>query len=144
MPSAKSDRFILLVEDDPADQAIVRRALDDRGFSGQLRVANDGREALDLLMEDGARLPDILLLDINVPRVDGREVISTLRADARFRSLPIIALTTSASERDVREVHELGANSYIVKPTGIDELGRVLDTLQAYWFGTVELPTAQP
>ena len=146
---SRRTRVILLVEDDPADRAIVGRAFQSSEVAAELRMVGDGQEALDYLYRLGryadpadAPRPDLLLVDLNMPGVDGKELIRTLRADPRFHTVPIVALTTSNSERDVRETYALGANSYVVKPAGIDALRRVLDSMQAYWFETVQLPPA--
>ncbi|MCL4140106.1 UNVERIFIED_CONTAM: hypothetical protein GTU68_040456, partial [Idotea baltica] len=138
---------ILVVEDDPADQAITRRALEGSSIESRHYVTSDGAEAIDYLSQTGAYSdtssapkPDLALIDLNMPGIDGRELLRTLRSDPRFKTLPVIVLTTSSNPRDVAEIYELGANSYIVKPRVFDELLETLDIVQRYWFQLVELP----
>ena len=142
-------KTILLAEDDPADQMILRRALRSSSVESELFIVGDGAQALDYLNHRGkftdaaeSPRPDLLIVNLNMPKVDGREVIRTLRADERFKMLPIVALTTSDDECDIRECYALGVNSYVVKPSSMDELRQAVEALQQYWFGLVQLPPA--
>jgi len=138
---------ILLVEDDPGDQELTRRALEDAGIHHDLRVVEDGEEALQYLMREGrydnplsAPRPQLVLLDLNLPRVDGKKVLQRMRERPDLRRLPVVVLTTSLQEEDVAQIYELGANSYIAKPVDLAAFVDVLRSLTHYWFETVVLP----
>ena len=146
VPIRRRTPRILLVEDDVAAQELTRRALDEVGAGGaELAVANDGEEALDYLFRRGryvgVRLPDLVLLDLNLPRSSGKEVLATVKADPALRELPVVVLTTSARQRDIQESYALGCNSYLVKPLDARQFFRSFESLYRYWFGTVSLPT---
>ena len=128
---------LLLVDDDPADRRMVERALEETGSDVRFLAVEDGEQALELL--ETVR-PDLVLLDLNMPRVDGWELVRRLRADSRFRRLPVVALTTSRDEHDVRLSYDVGFDAYVVKPTSLADLRHVLETLQEYWFRVVESP----
>jgi two-component system response regulator len=141
---------ILLVEDNPADIEITRRALRESATPVELRVVRDGQEAVDYLLRQGAhaqdpawRLPDLVLLDLNLPRLDGREVLERIRATPQFRSVPVIVLTTSRRPEDVRGVYAAGANTYIEKPQDFAHFVEVLRTVRRYWLDTAVLPGAE-
>ena len=145
--TAARQAVVLLVEDDVADQELTRRGLQRAGIDVDLRVANDGREALDYLMlrdesadEATHPLPDFVLLDLNMPGLDGRQVLEKMRAEERTRRIPVIVMTTSSEREDVQECYGLGANSYITKPSALDDLTDILTSLQRYWLDTVSLP----
>jgi CheY-like chemotaxis protein len=137
---------ILLVEDNPADVEIARRALRESGGPVELIVVRDGPEAIDYLMRragrDGApwRHPDLILLDLNLPRQNGLDVLRRVRADAALRSVPVVVLTTSRREEDVRQTYAAGANTYIEKPQDFSRFVEVLQTIQRYWLATALLP----
>ncbi len=138
---------ILLVEDDPGDQELTRRALADAGIHHDLRVVEDGEEALQYLMRQGvydnpmsAPTPQLVLLDLNLPRIDGKKVLQRIRERPDLRRLPVVVLTTSLQEEDVAQIYELGANSYIAKPVDLSAFVDVLRSLTHYWFETVVLP----
>lgn len=139
--------LILLAEDDPGDQELVRRALADSKFHNELRVVSDGREALDYLLQEGkyadpeaAPRPDLLLLDLNMPRMDGRKLLARIREDPKIRRIPAVVLTTSKRDEDVCEAYDLGVNSYIMKPVTMDGFMQVISKLEEYWFQIVVLP----
>lgn len=139
---------ILLVEDDPGDQALTRRALEEGGLPIELQIVEDGEEALEYLQRTGrfaapgaAPRPDLVLLDLNLPRLDGKQVLQRMRAIPELRGLPVVALTTSRHEADVARTYELGANSYIAKPVDMEQFVATLKELGSYWFQLVLLPT---
>jgi CheY-like chemotaxis protein len=141
----KAVHAILLVEDNPADVEIARRALRETGSAVELIVVRDGQEALDYLLRrdrhPGAwRSPDLILLDLNMPRLNGLEVLRQVRAHADLASVPVIVLTTSGRPEDVRQTYAAGANSYIEKPQDFGRFVEVLQTIQHYWLDTARLP----
>lgn len=138
---------ILLAEDDRGDQELTRRALEEGKIRNDLRVVEDGEEALAYLFRRGkykdpatSPRPDLLLLDLNLPRVDGREVLERVRADSKLRRMAVVVLTTSRQEEDILRSYELGCNSFITKPVGMDQFIRVIQALEEYWFQIVVLP----
>jgi two-component system response regulator len=133
-------KFILLVEDNPNDELLARRALKKNAITNQLFVARDGVEALDFLLGTGShaqrdttQTPALVLLDLNLPRIDGFEVLRRIRAHDRLRHLPVVVLTSSDEESDVRKCYELGVNSYIRKPIDFDEFVNTVKELGLYW-----------
>ena len=142
--------IILLAEDDPGDQELTRRALEEGPICHELHIVRDGEEALDYLWRRGtyqnpttSPRPDLVLLDLNMPKVDGRQVLERLRADATLRRLAVVVLTTSQREEDVICTYDLGANSYITKPADLQRFTQVIQALETYWFQTVVLPPHQ-
>ncbi len=138
---------ILLVEDNAADIEITRRALRASAAPVELIVVRDGQEAVDYLLRQGPhaaaarwRLPDLILLDLNLPRLTGREVLQRLRATEAFRSVPVVVLTTSKRPEDVRDLYAAGANTYIEKPRDFGQFVEVLRTIRHYWLDTALLP----
>ena len=141
--------IVLLVEDDPGDQELTRRALDLVASTIRLVVVSDGDEALEYLrgcadrsVADPRRLPDLVLLDLNMPRVGGLRVLERMRESSALRRVPVVVLTTSDNEDDVEKCYELGVNSFLTKPRGFDEFANVVRVLCQYWFGVVTLPPA--
>jgi len=142
-PRGRVDPEILLVEDNPGDVLLVRKALERAGLRHELRVAGDGDEALALLRAPaaaGRARPGLVLLDLNLPGKDGREVLAEIKGDPALRVLPVVVLTSSRAERDVRRAYELHANSYVTKPPSLRELQGTLARLCDYWFAIVEPP----
>jgi len=140
-------KIILLVEDNPDDEEMTRVALEQSNIANRLVVARDGVEALDYLLgigPDGAEssreLPAVVLLDLNLPRIDGLEVLRRMRHHERTRNLPVVVLTSSVEERDVIESYGLGANSYIRKPVEFDEFFEATRQLGLYWLVFNEIP----
>jgi two-component system, chemotaxis family, response regulator Rcp1 len=135
---------ILLVEDNPADVRLTREALKDARMLNTLDVARDGVEALAFLRREGpyayAPRPDLLLLDLNLPRKDGREVLAEIKADPQLKRLPVIILTTSKADEDVLRSYNLHANAYITKPVGLDAFMEVIRSVQVFWLAVVTLP----
>jgi len=134
---------ILLVEDNPDDVEITRRALERGQVKNHLLVARDGEEALDILFSrrdaDGA-LPGLILLDLNLPKVDGREVLRAIKSDRRLKLIPVIALTTSTREEDVLRTYDLGVNTFISKPVQFEDFIKVVATIRDYWILIATLP----
>lgn len=129
---------ILVVEDNPDDELLTRRALRKSGVECEIVVARDGQEALDLTLGDfrtsGERLvPALILLDLRMPVVDGREVLRQLRANVRTRCIPVVVLSTSTEWEDIRDSYRLGANCYIRKPVGLDEFVEAIGSLCRFW-----------
>ncbi|HST63394.1 MAG TPA: response regulator [Longimicrobium sp.] len=142
---------ILMADDDPDDRLLARLALERQGMHGVLRTVNDGEELLDYLHRRGAYTdaatsprPHLVLLDLNMPRMDGREALHQLKSDPALRQIPVVVLTTSRSEEEVFRSYDLGANSFVTKPVTFDELVAVLQRLELYWLRTVSLPPAPP
>ncbi len=142
MDEAITPVSILLVEDDPNDVEITVRALKKGQVKNQLIVARDGQEALDILTGPGAdaRRPGLILLDLNLPKVNGLEVLSRVKADPQLRRIPVIMLTASTRDEDVVRSYDLGANTFISKPVQFDEFIRVVTTISQYWIIIATLP----
>jgi two-component system response regulator len=134
---------ILLVEDNPSDVEITKRALERGQVKNHLTVAWDGQEALDILFGrrdgDGA-LPGLILLDLNLPKVDGRELLEKIKADRRLKLIPVIALTASTREEDILRTYDLGVNTFISKPVRFEDFIRVVTTIRDYWILIATLP----
>jgi CheY-like chemotaxis protein len=135
---------ILLVEDNPADVRLTREAFKDARIINTLHVARDGVEALAFLRRDGphgdAVRPDLVLLDLNLPRKDGREVLAEVKADPSLKAIPVVILTTSKAEEDVLRSYNLHANAYITKPVGLQRFMEVIRSLEGFWLAVVTLP----
>ena len=142
--------MILLVEDNPDDVELTRRALDESNVANKLVVVRDGVEALQYLFREGAYagrdaadLPEVVLLDLKLPKVDGLEVLRRIRANERTRILPVVVLTSSNAERDIVESYALGANSYIRKPVEFERFVEATKALGLYWLVLNEPPVRQ-
>lgn len=135
---------ILLVEDDPDDVQLTEIALYDARVPNQLHVVEDGTQALQYLRNESpyerARKPDLILLDLNLPRLDGREVLKEIKADPSLRMIPVVVLTTSSDQSDVQASYQHHANSYITKPVDFEEFRRALRAIEDYWLSIVRLP----
>jgi len=138
---------ILMADDDPDDRQLAREAFEEAKLANDLRFAEDGVELLDYLHRRGkfsdpatSPWPSIILLDLNMPRKDGREALQELKADPRFRTIRVIILTTSKAEEDILRTYNLSAASYITKPVTFESLVDVVKTLGKYWLEIVELP----
>lgn len=130
---------ILLVEDSPADARLTREALTEARILNRLHVVETGEDALDYL-RNGPRLPDLILLDLNLPGIDGREVLREIKSDSELSIIPVVVLTTSSSDQDALEAYKLHANCYITKPVDLDQFIRVVTTIQEFWVSIVKLP----
>jgi two-component system, chemotaxis family, response regulator Rcp1 len=137
---------ILLVEDNPADVRMTVEALKDCRVSNKLSVVEDGEEALSFLRRNdghaGSARPDLILLDLNLPKKDGHEVLAEIKGDPDLRKIPVVVLTTSENERDVQKAYDLNANCYITKPGGLEQFVSVMKSIQYFWSRVVQLPTA--
>ncbi len=135
---------ILLVEDDPADVELTRETMADSKVVTHLHVVEDGMEAMSFLRREGkyveAPRPDLILLDLNLPRKDGRTLLAEIRADDSLKTIPVVVLTTSQAEEDIVRTYRLGANCYITKPVGLAEFSRVVNSIEEFWFTIVRLP----
>ena len=135
---------ILLVEDDPADVELTRETMADSKVVTRLHVVEDGMEAMSFLRREGkyadAPRPDLILLDLNLPRKDGRTLLAEIRADDSLKTIPVVVLTTSQAEEDIIKSYRLGANCYITKPVGLAEFARVVNSIEEFWFTIVRLP----
>jgi len=138
---------ILMADDDPDDCMLAREALAESRFPNDLHFVSDGEELMDYLYRRGkysapgsAPRPGLILLDLNMPKKDGREVLQELKSDPHLRQIPVLVLTTSKAEEDIHCSYYLGANSYITKPVTFSSLIEVMQTLSKYWFEIVELP----
>ena len=135
---------ILLVEDSPGDVRLTREALKDAKMHINLHVASDGIEAMAFLNREGEYAgvprPDLILLDLNLPRKDGREVLEEIKENPLLKSIPVVILTTSASEEDVLRSYRLHANCYITKPVGLVGFMKVVQSIDNFWLSVVKLP----
>jgi len=136
---------ILLVEDSPGDVKLTVEALRDADVPNNLHVARDGEEAMAFLRREDkftdVPRPDLILLDLNMPRMDGREVLAAIKADKELRRIPVIILTTSQSEDDIAEAYNLAANCYVAKPVDLDEFLDVVRAIDDFWLTLVRLPS---
>jgi two-component system response regulator len=142
-----STKTILLVEDNPSDIDLTKRALSKGHILNELVVAEDGQEALDYLFgsgmyadRDSARAPTLILLDLKLPKVDGLEVLRRIRGDSRTKRLPVVILTSSKEEQDIATSYDLGANSYIRKPVDFLQFAEAIENLGLYWLVLNESP----
>lgn len=135
---------ILVVDDDPGDCRLLQETLGAGRRIGKVHVVNDGDEALDYLRGKGAHKkaarPDLVLLDLNMPRKDGFATLQDIRADRELTDLPVIILTTSTDERDVQRSYKLHANCFVSKPTRIEDFSRVMGAIEDFWAGTARVP----
>ncbi|MBD2560230.1 MULTISPECIES: response regulator [Nostoc] len=135
---------VLLVEDNPGDAQLTRIALEDSKISIHLNVVEDGVEAMAFLrkQEKYARAahPDIVLLDLNLPRKDGREVLAEIKGDENLKRIPVVILTTSQAEEDILKAYNLCANCYITKPVDFDQFVKIVQSIENFWFAIVKLP----
>lgn len=139
--------LILMAEDDPDDRILIRDAFEEIALANPIRFVGDGEELLDYLRRKGDYtdtvlhpLPGLILLDLNMPRKDGREALREIKQDDALRHIPIIVLTTSKAEEDISHTYSLGVNSFIVKPVGFEALVRLVSQFSRYWLETVVLP----
>lgn len=138
---------ILLVEDSPGDVRLTMEALKDAKIHNSLNVARDGVEALQFLRKEGpyagAPRPDLILLDLNLPRKDGREVLAEIKSDPQLKLIPLVVLTTSRAEEDIMRAYGLHANCYVTKPIDFEQFMSVIRTIKEFWLTVVKLPFAE-
>lgn len=136
---------ILLVEDNEGDVGLIEEVLEEERIKNVLHVAEDGEDAILFLHGDGkfsgSPRPDIVLLDLNLPNKDGREVLKEIKADSNLKSIPVVILTTSQAEKDIIRAYELHANAYINKPLDFDQFISVIESISNFWLEIVKLPT---
>jgi CheY-like chemotaxis protein len=139
---------ILLADDDEEDRTMTIEALRERRVANDIRCVADGQELVDYLFHRGAYTdpddapkPGLILLDLNMPKKDGREALAEMKIDTKLRSIPVVILTTSRAEEDIVRTYDLGVNSFISKPVTFDGLVRAMDVFSQYWLQIVELPT---
>ncbi|MEK6478845.1 response regulator [Catalinimonas sp. 4WD22] len=137
---------ILMADDDPDDRMLTKEALMENKLANDLHFVEDGEELMDYLLkrgkynDDNAPKPGLILLDLNMPKKDGREALTEIKADPSLRRIPIIVLTTSKAEEDILKTYDLGISSFITKPVTFDDLVEVAKAIGNYWFGIVVLP----
>ena len=144
----KRDVPILIAEDDEEDREIIKEALDDCKFANDRIFVSDGEELMDYLLHKGRYtnttlypIPGIVLLDLNMPRKDGRQALAEIKSNPELRKIPVIVLTTSKEEEDIIKTYKLGVNSFVIKPVTYGALVEVMKSIGNYWFEIVELPT---
>jgi CheY-like chemotaxis protein len=135
---------ILLVEDNAGDVRLVKEALEENKFLNNLHVARDGVEAMEFLHKEGeyanAVRPDLILLDLNLPKKDGREVLAEVKVDEDLKRIPVVIMTISKAEEDILKTYNLHANCYITKPIDLDQFIKVVKSVESFWLAIVELP----
>lgn len=137
---------ILIADDDPEDRMLAEEALRESRLVNDIRFVDDGEDLLEYLQNRGKYAdadnpqPDMILLDLNMPRMDGREALKVIKSDPELRRIPVIVLTTSKAEEDIYRTYDLGVNSFIIKPVTFDSLVNIMKVLGAYWFEIVEIP----
>lgn len=141
---------ILVADDDPDERILLREAFSEVPIPKDLRFVSDGVELMDYLLQRGkyasegsAPRPSVILLDLNMPKKDGREALAEIKQHPDLRSIPVVVLTTSNAEEDVRRCYQIGANSFITKPMTFESLVSVIETLGTYWMATVRLPPTE-
>lgn len=134
-----------MVEDDAGDVQLTKEALRDSKLMIDLHVVDDGEKALQFLRRqkpyEGSPRPDLILLDLNLPKVDGREVLERVKSDASLRPIPIVVVTTSDADADIQRSYGLGANCYVTKPIGLDQFIKVVRVIEEFWMTVVKLPS---
>ena len=135
---------ILLVEDNPGDVELTREALDTAKVANNLHVVDDGADAVEFLFRRGrfadAPRPDIILLDLNLPKKDGRQVLSEIKAEPSLAQIPVVVLTTSQAEEDILRAYQLHANCYVTKPVDFNQFLHIVSTIEEFWLTVVKLP----
>ena len=151
MSAATKSIVILMADDDADDRLLAKDALAECRLANELHFVENGEELLDYLHRRGKYVnlansprPGLILLDLNMPKKDGRESLKEIKDDPRLRTIPVVVLTTSSADTDISRIYELGANSFITKPVSFDSLVEVMKILGRYWFEIVELPTRKP
>lgn len=137
---------VLLIEDNPGDVVLTQEAFKHSKIQTNIKVVNDGEMALDYLFKrngfDDENTPDLVLLDLNLPRIDGREVLETIKSNDMTKLIPVVVLTSSDAENDIVDTYDLQANSYVVKPLSMSDFVKVVSAIEDFWFTVVSLPSA--
>lgn len=143
--------ILMMADDDVDDREFVREAFDRSGFRGEFRYVEDGGALVEYLMrakgdsrDRDCPIPDLILLDLNMPRVDGYEALKQIKSDEGLRRIPIVVLSTSESESDIQKTYDQGVNSFITKPAGFEDLVEMAGRLKKYWLELVKLPSTPP
>ncbi len=141
-PGVSNPIEILLVEDNPGDVRLIKEVFKDAKIYNTMKVAYDGEAAMEILRNDGnASFPDLILLDLNLPKKDGREVLREIKGDDCLKCIPVVILTTSNAEEDLIETYKMNANCYITKPVDLDQFINVVKSIENFWLSIVKLPT---
>ena len=147
MDSKRDDVIILYAEDDPEDRMLVKDAMEESRLANEMHFVEDGEELMDYLQRRGKYtelsdkpLPGLILLDLNMPKKDGREALEEIKADPNLRRIPIVVLTTSKAEEDILSTYDLGVSGFVIKPVTFESLVSLLKTISKYWFEIVEPP----
>jgi CheY-like chemotaxis protein len=130
---------VLLVDDSEFDCRLTVEALKDAKVRNQIHVVHDGEAALEFLRRPGQRRPDLILLDLNLPGLDGREVLAEIKSDPGLKKIPVVILTTSRADEDVIRTYELHANCYVTKPVDLEQFSKVVQSIETFWFTVVNL-----
>ena len=145
MTTAVEPIEVLLVEDDPGDVLMTREAFEDNKIGNTLHVVRDGEEALDFLYQRGvyaeAPRPDLILLDLNIPKYDGREVLQMIKSDPELSLIPVVVLTTSSAEEDILRSYKLHANAYVTKPVDFEDFARVVQAVDTFFTDVAKRPS---
>ena len=131
---------ILLVEDNPGDARLAVEALTEGNVTNNISVVQDGVEAISFLKKEDNSRPDLIFLDLNLPKMNGKDVLAIIKEDSDLKRIPVIILTTSDADKDISETYELKANCYITKPVGFDQFIGVIQSVENFWLGIVKLP----
>ena len=135
---------ILVVEDNPGDALLIREVLKSNKIYNTLNIVKDGEEAMDFLYRKGkfaeAPQPDLILLDLNLPKMDGRQVLAKIKSDDKLKQIPVVIMTMSQAEEDILKSYKLHANCYVTKPINLDQFVKVVESIEDFWFSLVKLP----
>ena len=144
MKNTEEPIHILIVEDNPGDARLAVEALTERGITNNISIVKDGVEAISFLRKENdfkeSKRPDLILLDLNLPKMNGKDVLAVIKQDAELKRIPVIILTTSEAEQDISSTYELQANCYITKPVGFDKFIDVIQSVENFWLSVVKLP----
>ena len=144
-PAPRNHANILLIEDNPGDVRLIRETFSDKTVLHNLHVAKDGMEALAFLRRDGTYAgsprPDLILLDLHLPKKDGHEVLAEIKADRKLKLIPVLMLTTSQADEDIFKAYSLNANCYVTKPVDVEDFMAVIRSIEHFWLNAVKLPS---